>query len=62
MLLIPEDPNAVLIMAATGTGIAPFRSFWRRLFFENTPDYKVWAAWAWRKVLALCVRSCVTSE
>lgn len=40
VLLIPEDPNCVLIMAATGTGIAPFRAFWRRLFFENVPSYK----------------------
>lgn len=40
VLLIPEDPKSVLIMVATGTGIAPFRSFWRRLFFENIPSYK----------------------
>ncbi|MEW5305569.1 MAG: hypothetical protein WDW36_008101 [Sanguina aurantia] len=40
VLLIPEDPKSVLIMVATGTGIAPFRSFWRRLFFENVPSYK----------------------
>ncbi len=40
VLLLPEDPNAVLICVATGTGIAPFRSFWRRCFFENVPGYK----------------------
>merc|ERR1719390_590972 len=37
-MLIPEkDPNVDLIMVATGTGIAPYRSFIRRLFVEKTP-------------------------
>jgi len=40
VLLLPEDPNSVLICVATGTGIAPFRSFWRRCFFENVPAWK----------------------
>jgi len=40
VLLMPEDPSAVLICVATGTGIAPFRAFWRRCFFESIPDYK----------------------
>lgn len=40
ILLMPEDPNSVLICVATGTGIAPFRSFWRRCFFENVPSWK----------------------
>jgi ferredoxin--NADP+ reductase len=40
ILLMPEDPNSVLICVATGTGIAPFRSFWRRCFFENVPNWK----------------------
>jgi len=40
VLLMPEDPNAVYIMVATGTGIAPYRSFWRRQFLENVPNYK----------------------
>merc|ERR1712008_413782 len=44
VMLIPEStPNADLIMVATGTGIAPYRSFIRRLFVEKTPfaaDYK----------------------
>lgn len=40
LLLLPEDPNAVVICVATGTGIAPFRTFWRRMFIENIPNYK----------------------
>eukprot|EP00878_Enallax_costatus_P031358 GHUV01034292.1.p1 GENE.GHUV01034292.1~~GHUV01034292.1.p1 ORF type:complete len:298 (-),score=91.79 GHUV01034292.1:589-1482(-) len=40
ILLMPEDPNSVLICVATGTGIAPFRSFWRRCFFESVPNWK----------------------
>jgi len=40
VLLMPEDPNAVFIMVATGTGIAPYRSFWRRQFVEDVPNYK----------------------
>ena len=40
ILLLPEDPNAVLIMVATGTGIAPYRAFWRRFFMEDIENYK----------------------
>merc|ERR1719484_286696 len=44
VMLIPEaTPEADLIMVATGTGIAPYRSIIRRLFVEKTPmaaDYK----------------------
>ena len=32
--LLPEDPASNLIMVATGTGIAPFRAFLRRIFRE----------------------------
>jgi len=40
VLLMPEDPNAVYIMVATGTGIAPYRSIWRRMFMERPPNYE----------------------
>lgn len=40
VLLMPEDPNAVYIMVATGTGIAPYRAFWRRQFLEDVPNFK----------------------
>jgi ferredoxin--NADP+ reductase len=32
--LLPDDPGANLILAATGTGIAPYRAFLRRVFRE----------------------------
>jgi ferredoxin--NADP+ reductase len=40
VLLLPPELNAVVICVATGTGIAPFRTFWRRMFLENIPAYK----------------------
>eukprot|EP01025_Chloroclados_australasicus_P014989 TRINITY_DN1710_c0_g1_i1.p1 TRINITY_DN1710_c0_g1~~TRINITY_DN1710_c0_g1_i1.p1 ORF type:complete len:380 (+),score=49.55 TRINITY_DN1710_c0_g1_i1:68-1207(+) len=39
VLLLPDDPNCVLICVATGTGIAPYRSFWRRCFYESVPGW-----------------------
>ena len=45
MLLLPPELNAVVICVATGTGIAPFRTFWRRMFLENIPAYKFTGGW-----------------
>merc|ERR1712118_188172 len=42
-----KDPNVDLIMAATGTGIAPYRSFIRRLFVEKTPFGEAYKGLAW---------------
>ena len=39
ILLMPEDQNTPVIMVATGTGIAPYRAFWRRMFMEKIPSY-----------------------
>ncbi|WVZ12217.1 hypothetical protein V8G54_016747, partial [Vigna mungo] len=39
-MLMPKDPNATVVMLATGTGIAPFRSFLWKMFFEKHDDYK----------------------
>ena len=39
-MLLPEDPEATIIMMATGTGIAPFRAFLWRMFKEQHEDYK----------------------
>jgi ferredoxin--NADP+ reductase len=42
-MLLPDDPNANIIMMATGTGIAPFRAYLWRMFKEEerrlNPDY-----------------------
>ena len=40
ILLLPPAENAVHIMVATGTGIAPYRAYLRRMFMEEVPDYK----------------------
>jgi len=48
VMLIPEkDPSVDLIMVATGTGIAPYRSFLKRLFVEKTPFGEVYSGLAW---------------
>ena len=41
IMLLPEDnPNAAHIMIATGTGVAPFRAYLRRMFMESGPTFK----------------------
>ncbi|CAB1101472.1 unnamed protein product [Ectocarpus sp. CCAP 1310/34] len=48
VMLMPEDkPETDLIMIATGTGIAPYRSFVRRLFAEATPAKEAFKGQAW---------------
>jgi ferredoxin--NADP+ reductase len=47
MLMPEEDPNMTYIMVATGTGIAPYRTFLRRLFGEATPAGKNFQGLAW---------------
>jgi ferredoxin--NADP+ reductase len=47
MLLPEEDPSTDYIMVATGTGIAPYRGFIRRLFVENTPASQAYTGEAW---------------
>jgi len=47
MLLPEENPKTDYIMVATGTGIAPYRGFVRRLFTENTPAGNAYKGTAW---------------
>jgi len=47
MLMPEEDPKTDLIMVATGTGIAPYRGFIRRLFNEETPSAAAYKGEAW---------------
>jgi len=47
MLMPEEDPSTDYIMVATGTGIAPYRGFIRRLFVENTPAAAAYKGEAW---------------
>ena len=48
VMLMPEaTPDADLIMVATGTGIAPYRGFLRRLFVEGTPANAAYKGLAW---------------
>jgi ferredoxin--NADP+ reductase len=47
MLMPEENPKANIIMVATGTGIAPYRAFWKRLFVEQTPAAAKFEGLAW---------------
>merc|ERR1711907_317603 len=48
VMLMPEsNPETDIIMVATGTGIAPYRSFIRRLFTEKTPAGEAFKGTAW---------------
>jgi ferredoxin--NADP+ reductase len=48
VMLLPEaDPTTDYIMVATGTGIAPYRGFLRRLFVEKTPAGEAYKGQAW---------------
>jgi ferredoxin--NADP+ reductase len=47
MLLPEKDPTTDYIMVATGTGIAPYRGFIRRLFVEKTPAAEAYKGEAW---------------
>ena len=47
-MVVPEEkPETDLIMVATGTGIAPYRGFLRRLFVEETPAAAAFSGLAW---------------
>ncbi|MBE9102184.1 ferredoxin--NADP reductase [Vacuolonema iberomarrocanum] len=49
-MLLPDDPDAKIVMMATGTGIAPFRAYLWRMFKDDekaaNPDYE-FKGFAW---------------
>ena len=46
-MILPKDSTKDIIMVATGTGIAPFRSFMHRLFVEQTTARHMYTGNAW---------------
>jgi len=46
-MVLPEDPSKDLILVATGTGIAPFRSFMHRLYTEHTTARQMYTGNTW---------------
>jgi len=46
-MILPRDSTKDIIMVATGTGIAPFRSFLHRLFMEHTTAKHMFTGRAW---------------
>lgn len=46
-MILPRDSTKDIIMVATGTGIAPFRSFLHRLFIEQTIARQMYTGNAW---------------
>ena len=40
VMLLPKDPATPVIMVATGTGIAPMRSYIRRFFLEDVRSWE----------------------
>jgi ferredoxin--NADP+ reductase len=48
VMLMPESkPETDLIVVATGTGIAPYRSMWKRLFIDQTPANTAYKGLFW---------------
>lgn len=59
VLLLPADPATDVVMVATGSGIAPFRTFWRRMFVEDVPNYAFsgeCVSRGWREVALMVFR------